>query len=122
VECEGKLIGSMIKYKLQAKIFEHVLTEGSILIDPDFQGKGIGSKLITIFLSVIEKKHPEIARIELIARESNPAIKLYEKLGFKKEGRFENRVRGINGGLEADIPMAWFNSHYTNTEKNNLID
>lgn len=111
-EYDNKIIGSMVKYNLEPKVFSHVLTEGSILIDPEFQGKGIGSKIITTFLKEIEEKHPEILRVEIIARETNPAIKLYEKLGFKKEGRFENRIKGVTGKLEADIPMVWFNPNF----------
>ena len=88
------------------------MTDGSILIDPDYQGQGIGSKLILAFLQEIQEKHPDILRVEIIARESNPALKLYEKMGFKKEGRFENRIQGVNGNLEADIPMAWINPNF----------
>ena len=111
-EFEDKLIGLMVKYKLEPKVFSHILSEGSILVDPNFQGIGIGSKIITTFLKEIEENHPEILRVEIIARESNPAIKLYEKFGFKKEGRLENRICGINGKLEADIPMAWINPKF----------
>jgi putative acetyltransferase len=89
-----------------------VLAEGSIIVDPDFQGKGVGSHLIASFLKEVEGDHPEILRVEIIARESNPAIKLYEKMGFKKEGRFEGRIQGVNGALEADISMVWINPQY----------
>jgi putative acetyltransferase len=112
VEYENRLIGSMIKYRLGPKIFSHVLAEGSIIVDPDFQGKGVGSHLIASFLKEVEGDHPEILRVEIIARESNPAIKLYEKMGFKKEGRFEGRIQGVNGALEADISMVWINPQY----------
>lgn len=109
---QGNIIGSILKYALEPKVFSHVLGEGSILVHPDFQGKGIGTNLISTFLSYIENNRPDIYRIELIARESNQAIKLYEKLGFKKEGRFEGRIKGVSGKLEADIPMAWFNKNF----------
>lgn len=117
VESEGKIIGTMVKYKLEPKVFAHILGEGSILVHPDFQGMGIGSTLITAFLKIIENQRPDILRVELIARESNPAIKLYEKLGFKREGRFEDRIIGISEKLEADIPMAWFNPKFNWTQK-----
>lgn len=112
VEHNNALIGSMIKYRLEPEIFSHVLMEGSIIVDPAFHGKGIGSHMITTFLKEVEQEHPEILRVEIIARESNPAIKLYEKMRFKREGRFEGRIKGINGTLEADIPMVWINPQY----------
>ena len=34
------------------------------------------------------------------------AIRLYERLGFRLEGRFERRFRLANGAYEADLPMA----------------
>lgn len=43
-------------------------------------------------------------------QESNArALRLYESLGFVREGRMERRIRTPLGtGVEADIPMAWF--------------
>jgi putative acetyltransferase len=50
----------------------------------------------------------DIERIELISRESNlRAIQLYKSLGFKIEGRLENRIKTSAGELISDIPMAW---------------
>lgn len=112
VEYEGKLIGAMTKYKVEPQAFAHVLTGGSILVDPDFQSRGIGNHLISLFLFEIEDHHPDILRVEILVRESNPAIRLYKRLGFIQEGAFEKRTRAKDGGLEADIPFVWFNPNY----------
>jgi putative acetyltransferase len=48
-----------------------------------------------------------VTRIELVTRQQLRALRLYESVGFRREGRFEDRVRGPTGGMEADIPMAW---------------
>ena len=112
VEYQGKLIGSMIKYRLKPQAFSHVLTKGNLLVDPEYQGKGIGTELITSFLAEIKDNHPDILRIEIIARESNPAIRLYGRLGFTQEGRFEKRIKGAGDTLEADIPMVWINPNF----------
>ncbi len=114
-EYHGKLIGSILAWKLEQKVFAHVLSQTSILVDPDFQGKGIGSKLIATMLDEIKQHKPDILRVELMARESNPAIKLYERMGFRHEGAFEKRILGITGTFEADIPMAWFNPNFDAT-------
>jgi len=56
----------------------------------------------------VKTSYPHIIRVELIARESNQkAIRMYEAVGFKKEGRLEKRIRSVGSGFEADIPMAW---------------
>ncbi len=111
-EYNGALIGSVLKYKHEQKVFSHVLGEGSILVDPEFQGIGIGSKIFTALLDEVKEHHPDILRLELMVRESNPAIKLYERLGFQKEGEFKNRIKGVTGKFESDIPMAWFNPNF----------
>ncbi|MBS1787546.1 MAG: GNAT family N-acetyltransferase [Acidobacteria bacterium] len=105
---DGPIIGEIHSYALGPRVFAHVLGELTIAVHPAKQGLGIGKKLFTEMLRRIEQERPDILRVELIARESNrKAIEFYQKLGFKIEGRFENRIRSIGGGYEADIPMAW---------------
>ena len=80
---------------------------------PEFQGTGIGRKIFSTLLQEISSNRNDIARVELIARESNNiAINFYRTLGFITEGRFENRILNQHGVLEADIPMAWLNHNY----------
>jgi ribosomal protein S18 acetylase RimI-like enzyme len=103
-----KIVGEIHCYGSGLNVFDHVLGELTIAVDPDFQGKKIGRILFEKLLDFIKYEMPDINRIELIARESNTkAIKFYESLGFKIEGRFENRIKSVGGGYEADIPMAW---------------
>lgn len=116
VESNGLLIGAMTKYKVEPRAFAHVLTSGNILVDPTFQGKGIGTHLIQTFLREIEEHHQDVLRVEILARESNPALNLYKRLGFREEGRFEKRTRAKDGSLEADIQLVWMNPYFKDTE------
>jgi putative acetyltransferase len=101
------LVGEIHAYKLEPKVFSHVFAELTIAIHPEYQGKGVGRALFTAFLEEIKTMRSEITRVELIARESNKkAIEFYEKLGFRQEGRFEQRIDLGDGTFEADIPMA----------------
>jgi len=107
------IIAEIHSYSLEPKVFSHVLSELTIAVDPDFQGKGLGKIVFTNLLESVKSTRPEIMRVELIARESNvKAIQFYQSLGFKIEGRMEDRIRSANGQFEADIPMAWFNPNY----------
>lgn len=88
--------------------FAHVLGDLTIAVHPDTQGEGIGARLFGRFMAIVQTEMPHIHRVELIARESNrSAIRLYQRLGFRTEGRLERRIRNPDGTLEADIPMAW---------------
>lgn len=105
---DAPIIGEIHSYAIGPRVFAHVLGELTIAVHPAQQGLGVGKALFTELLRRIEQERPDILRVELIARESNrKAIEFYQKLGFKMEGRLENRIRSIGGGLEADIPMAW---------------
>jgi ribosomal protein S18 acetylase RimI-like enzyme len=88
--------------------FSHVLSDLTVVVDPCTQGMGVGRLLFEKFLTVVTEDHPEISRVELIARESNQkAIRFYESLGFRQEGILVSRIKNVDGSKESDIPMAW---------------
>lgn len=103
-----QVLGEIHAYALGPQVFAHVLGELTIAVHPAAQGAGLGKALFTELLTRIQRERPDILRVELIARESNQkAIQFYRKLGFEIEGKLQARIRSINGGYEADIPMAW---------------
>ena len=64
--------------------FGHVDTQTPELafgILPEFRNQGIGTQIMNQLLSEIAKLYPQVS---LAVREGNPAIKLYERLGFIK--------------------------------------
>jgi ribosomal protein S18 acetylase RimI-like enzyme len=107
------LIGEIHGSKNGLAVFNHVLSDVTIVVHPDHQGKKIGRTMLTIFLSEIAQNRPDIGKVELITRETNArAITLYQSLGFRVEGRMEMRIRTTSGNYEADIPMGWQNPNY----------
>lgn len=108
------IVAEIHAHKLQPLVFSHVLSDLTIAVHPDFQGKGVGRTLFSAFLEELATSRPDILRVELISSESNvQAIRFYESLGFKKEGRFEQRIDRGDGTFEADIPMAWINPNFS---------
>ncbi|MCS5423211.1 MULTISPECIES: GNAT family N-acetyltransferase [Psychrilyobacter] len=104
-EKDGDIVGEIHGYKIGIRVFDHVLSNITIVVSPDFCGEGIGKK---IFLKLIEegKKIEGVSRMELIARESNKkALKFYESLGFEIEGKMRQRIKNSKGEFEADILM-----------------
>lgn len=64
----------------------------NIVVDPSNQQRGIGRSLVRGLLS--EAQTAGIASIILQVRESNrPAVRLYENIGFKQEGRRKDYYR-----------------------------
>lgn len=54
---------------------------GLIIVHPDYQGKGIATKIINDYIDIAKKEQKEIL---IKTYKYNPAKKLYEKLGFKQ--------------------------------------
>jgi len=108
-----ELVAEIHAYRPGIDVFNHVLSDLTLAVHPDFQGKKIGRTLFTIFLEEIAKNRSDIGRVELISRESNTrAITLYQSLGFQIEGRLEMRIKNADGSYEADIPMGWQNPNF----------
>ena len=59
-----------------------------LAVDPDFQGRGIGGNALEMLLSMLDDEG--FSTIDLVTHPDNPAKRLYERHGFKVEGRIEN--------------------------------
>jgi putative acetyltransferase len=95
-------------YRSELRIFRHVLGELTVAVHPSAQGQGLGRGLFVRLLDLVQRDHPDITRVELITQEGNHrALRLYEGLGFRREGRLAGRIRQPDGTLDADIPLAW---------------
>jgi RimJ/RimL family protein N-acetyltransferase len=102
------LLGSIHACRPLPQDFQHVLGELTLVVHPRAQGQGLGSALFAAFLGQVREREPQIQRIELITRDSNQrARRIYEKLGFRQEGRLRGRVRHADGRLEDDLFYAW---------------
>ena len=104
-----RLIGLIKASRMPSVQFQHVLWDLTVAVAPESQGRGIGRGLITELIAAAGSMSPKVERIELVVREGlTHAIALYERLGFRREGRFERRFRLSDGSYEADLPMALF--------------
>ena len=113
VESGGQIVAEIHTYRIGIRIFEHVLSNLTIAIHPNFQGKGIGFQLFKHLLEKVENEMPHILRVELHARSGNEAaIKLYKKLGFELEGFLKNRDKLADGTFYDDISFGWMNKNY----------
>ena len=85
-----------------------VIDESHILnlcIHPDWQGRGLGRKLIQMLLKISRRHGAETAFLEV--RESNlAALALYTRLGFAQVGRRRDYYPAIESGREDAIVMS----------------
>lgn len=62
---------------------------GLIIVHPDYQGKGLATKIINDYIDIARKEQKEIL---IKTYKYNPAKKLYEKLGFKQYSEDDTHV------------------------------
>ncbi|MEJ6791122.1 GNAT family N-acetyltransferase [Brevundimonas sp. BR2-1] len=105
---DGASLAGVIKASRMPSVqFQHVLWDLTVAVAPESQGQGVGARLFSELLATAATLTPRIERVELVVREGlTHAIRLYERIGFRREGRFERRFRLADGSCEADIPMA----------------
>jgi GNAT superfamily N-acetyltransferase len=106
VDADGALCGELHVERMKVAIFAHVLTDLTVAVDPDWQGRGVGSALFRALIDAARTLTPPVGRIELWTGAANlGAQRLYERLGFKIEGRMIGRGRLPDGTVDDDIVM-----------------
>ncbi len=83
-EWSGNIVGNAGLHRKTGRQF-HVATL-AIGVHDDFTGKGVGTTLLKTLIETADRWH-DIRRIELdVFVDNGPAIHLYEKFGFVREG------------------------------------
>jgi len=97
-EWRGRLIGNAGLHAERGRR-RHAASLG-LGIHDDFTGKGLGTLFIKTLLDAADNWH-DLKRIELnVFTDNAPAIRLYEKFGFEKEGTM--RQYALRNGVYAD--------------------
>ena len=85
--------------------FSHVGALG-MGVRREWRRHGVGRRLLEECLALARAAKLEKIELEVFT-DNEAAIRLYESLGFRVEGRLEDRIQRSDGGLEADVAMAW---------------
>jgi putative acetyltransferase len=64
----------------------------AIIVDEKYRGKGIGTKLMTDLLALAKEKF-KLEFLHLEVYDGNPAIHLYQRLGFVEYGRQRHFIK-----------------------------
>ena len=68
---------------------DDVTPELAIAVKPEYLGCGVGTPMLQHLLEAAKHRYP---RVVLSVRATNPAKRLYERLGFVVTGKIANRV------------------------------
>lgn len=114
IEKDSFIVGYMKAFTSKFKCLAHVLTDTTIMIDPNFVGKsGFGSLLFNEFKNIIQTEMQYIKRFELLPHEKNQkAIDVYVKLGCSVEKISNQRIRNIDGTFGSEVCLVWYNPFF----------
>jgi putative acetyltransferase len=102
-EIDGIPVGNAMIYIQHYKKLKHQALF-AIVVDQNYRGKKIGSKLLNeLFKLGKEKLKLEIIHLEVY--HSNPAINLYKRLGFKQYGIHKKFLKDLDGKYYDKILM-----------------
>lgn len=81
----GIRLGTRLVASVRVRVDGAVGHVGRLMVAPDMQGKGLGTKLLTI---LDDELPASVSRLELFTGSLSVAnIRLYERLGYVEEGR-----------------------------------
>jgi putative acetyltransferase len=81
--------------------------EFGIIVSPQHRGKGVGTTLLKNLMH-LAKEHFNIELLHLQVYSENPAIHLYERLGFKEFGRQPKWIKELDGSYTGRVFMEKF--------------
>jgi len=109
---EMDIIGFAHAEKSGLAAYDHILSNFTIVVSPDIQGKGVGRGIFMGFLDYIIKERPDVARLEMEVQVDEDRIALFEGTGFRTEAIIKNRMRGMDEKLHDQALMAWINPNF----------
>ncbi len=114
LEEDDKIIGYLKAFTSQFRCLAHVLTNATMIVHPEWQGKGYGGQLLDTYLSEIKSNMPHILRFELLPHQGNQrAIHFYERHGFVRESIAHQKIRRTDENFESEVTLVWFNPNFS---------
>jgi putative acetyltransferase len=113
LEIDQEIVGEIHAFMHDIFSSRHMLIGLTVVVHPDYQGRGLGRQLFTQFLELVQRGRPDILRIELYVRSHHTkAVALYQSLGFEQEGFLKDRILTKSGALQSPLMMTWRNPQF----------
>lgn len=102
---ETRIVASASLVFFEAEAFKHK-TEFGITVHDSFQNRGLGTALTKHMLEISRRRGQRKVSLKVVT-ENSKAIHVYERCGFKIEGRLE-KENFVNGKYYDDYAMSIF--------------
>ena len=101
-EVNNKVVGLLESTQGRLPKTAHTVDIGQLNVSIEYRRFGIGKKLVQSLLDISRKKKINVLFL-YVAANNRPAIRFYEKLGFKTTGYIKNQLRFGNKYVNNNI-------------------
>ena len=101
---DGKIVADATLHRSRASARRHV-GELRIVVDPDYRGMGLGSRLTQELVEVGKSLKLNKLFFELVERRESSAIRIAVRAGFEQTATLKGRVRDMYGSLQDLVIM-----------------
>lgn len=109
---DRELMGVVHACKDGLESYDHILSDLTIIVRPEYQGSGVARALGEAILSYVASERPDVWRLEMEARKGKTRMDLFLRAGFQLEGEIKNRIRNIDGSFADSVLLVWFNPNF----------
>lgn len=109
---EGEIIGVIHAVKDGLEAHDHIISDLTIIIHPDWQRKGVAKALGFAFLNHITEKRQDVMRVEMALPTKITTVDAFKNEGFVEEGKIANRFRNPDGTFQDILLLAWINPNF----------
>ena len=109
---DQNILGFVHAEKMPLKIYNHILTNYTIVVCPGEQSKGLGEFIFVGFLKYLAANRPDVKRLEMESLPIEERINKFQQLGFKVEARIKDRAYGADGKFYDQVLLAWENPNF----------
>ena len=101
---DGKIVADATLHRSRTPARRHV-GELRIVVDPDYRGKGLGSRLTQELMEIGKTLKLNKLFFELVERRESSAIRIAVRAGFEQTATLKGRVRDMYGSLQDLVIM-----------------
>ena len=108
----GEIIGVIHALKDGLEGHDHILSDLTIVVHPEYQKQGLAKALGWAFLQHVAEDRSDVLRVEMHSPDNLSRVKAFEAAGFIVEGTHKKRFRNIDGSFQDIVLMVWINPSF----------
>lgn len=100
----GKIVADGSLHRSRSRALRHI-GEVRIVVDPYYRQRGLGTRLVQELINIATDLRLEKLMLELVDRREDAAVKMAEKMGFRRVAILPGRIKDMFGASQDLVIM-----------------